>query len=187
MRRDGARQLLHRAASRIIERGRARNHVAVHVAATAERGDERVIDAAKQRLHLGLADPVELKALSRGDAKRIVGVLAAQVVHGEILVGGEFAARKLEPNHEHVRLADAGLVAVLAGVPVFLLVAAVELDELGVGLADVIEGSIGEFFRDGAAEESRVFFHALDGGQFDRGFGDGLCGHGRNFHARVCR
>ena len=57
-------------------------------------------------LRLRLQDAVELDALPAGEAQRAVGVLAGQLVHGQVLVRRQPAAGDLAADHEHVVLAQ---------------------------------------------------------------------------------
>ena len=116
----------------------------------------------------GLQNPVELEALTRGDAQRAVAVLAGDVVHREVLVRRQFPARHLEADHEHVRLADAGLAAALAGVAVFLLIAAVEFDEALVHVVELLNGGIGHLLRQRTAKVPPLFLVAFNRGQLRR-------------------
>jgi len=76
----------------------------------------------------------------------------------------------LAAHHEHVVLADALFLAALPGVAVFLLVAAVELEELLVVLGEVV-GILGQLVGDGAAELPAVFLDVLGGGALGGGLG----------------
>ena len=95
--------------------------------------------------------------------------LPADVVHREVLVRGQLPAGQLEPDHEHVRLADAAFDAVLAGVAVLLLVAAVELDEALVRVAEVVERRVGELLGERAAEVAALGLVPLDRGELRLG------------------
>src|SRR5207245_9914156 len=70
----------------------ARHHVADHVAAGAERRDERVVHGAYCRLEIALQDAVELVALTRRHAQWAVAVGVSQLVDHAILSGAQHAA-----------------------------------------------------------------------------------------------
>ena len=56
--------------------GRGRGeHIAVHVAARGERGEQRFVDGFDDRAQVGLEDAVELDGLARGDTQRVVAML----------------------------------------------------------------------------------------------------------------
>ena len=81
---------------------------------------------------------MKLNALPGREAQGAVAVLVRDGIDGEILSRGHASAGNLAADHEHEVLADALLLAVLAGVAVFLLIAAVELEELLVVLTEMI-------------------------------------------------
>ena len=120
------------------------------------------VDAGDGLLEVALEDAVQLDALPAGEAQRAVGVLAGEVVHAEVLLGGEPAAGDLAADHEDVVLAQPLAAPGLAGVAVLLLVAAVELDQVLVRVVELV-GAGGQFLGDRAAQPAAVF---LD--QFDR-------------------
>ena len=100
-----------------------------------------------------LQDAVELDALPRREAQRAVARTCRQMSSiARYWSAVSFPPGILQPDHEHVRLADAGLVAVLAGVAVFLLVAAVELDEALVDLAEMLDRGIDQLLGERAAK-----------------------------------
>ena len=61
-----------------------------------------------------------------------VGMGPGDVIERQVLLGGDTAPRNPATNHEHVRLAGPFTMAVLAGVAIVLLIAAVKLDELRI-------------------------------------------------------
>ena len=125
---DAAGHLEHLIAQPAGERRRAAHHVALHVAAGAERRDERVVQLADRSLQVALHHAVKLVVLSRRDPQRAVAVAARQLVEHEVLPGGEDAARDLAADHEGVVGLEAGIAALAARVAVVLLVDAVELE-----------------------------------------------------------
>jgi hypothetical protein len=108
---------------------------------------------------------VELAALAGGEAQGAGGVAVGQVVEGEVLVRGDFAAGDLAADHEHVVLADALLGPPLAGVAVLLLVGAVELQQILAGVGQARDGA-GQVFRDRAAELPAGFLDGFERRQF---------------------
>ena len=78
-------------------------------------------------------------------------VLAGQIVHGEILVRRDPAAGNLATDHEHIMFAEPLGAAALAGVAVFLLIGAVELEQLFVLFAEAV-GVLPQFVGDAAAQ-----------------------------------
>ena len=108
---------------------------------------------------------MKLNPLPAGEAKRAVGILARQVVHGQVLGGGQLAAGDLAADHEHVMLADASFGAVLAGVAVFLLITAVELDQVLVAVVEVV-GVADQSQGDGPAQVLAGLLGSLRAGAF---------------------
>ena len=120
---------------------------------------ERVKQLTGKEPHKGV-NPDEVVAIG---AAIQGGVLAGEVVHGEVLLRGQVAARNLAADHEHVMLADARLGAVLTRVAVLLLIAAVKLDEVLVAIAQVI-GVAEQCQCDGAAQSATIFLGDFDAG-----------------------
>mmetsp|Transcript_40551 Transcript_40551/g.88644 ORF Transcript_40551/g.88644 Transcript_40551/m.88644 type:complete len:334 (-) Transcript_40551:1265-2266(-) len=83
-------------------------------------------------LHVALEDPMDLPGLPRGDLQRPVRVLVADVVHGYPLLCSAVSPRHADADHEAEGILDAQFLALLAKIPVILLVAAVGFDELGI-------------------------------------------------------
>ena len=72
---------------------------------------QAVVDPRDGFLQVALEHAVELDSLSRGEAEGPVGVGAGQIVHGQVLLGGQLSAGNLAAHHEHVVLADAFLAS----------------------------------------------------------------------------
>ena len=146
-----------------FDRIRTREHVAVDVAAGRDGIDQRGVDRRHGHLELGFDDAVELERLPRRDAQRPVGMAAGDLVQREPLRRRADAARQPRANHEAVRGLELLLAALLADVAVVLLVAAVELDQHGVVLADRAGQRIGEALDQRATQQPAVALDALDG------------------------
>src|SRR5262249_15018039 len=144
-------------------RGGASHDVALHVAAGAQRAEQAGVDAGDRLLQMALEDAVKLDALPGSEAQRAVAVVASQPIHGEVLRRRYTAARYLATDHEHVVLADALFAAGLAGIAVFLLVGAVELEQLLVLIVEMIGVRV-KLFRDAAAQVPAAFFDGFDRG-----------------------
>ena len=97
---------------------------------------ERGVDRLHRRLELGLDHPVELERLARRDAQRAVRVTACNFVELQPLRGRADAARQSGADHEAIRRLELLAPALVADIPVVLLVAAVELDQDGVVVTD---------------------------------------------------
>ena len=127
--------------------GRGRGeHIAVHVAARGERGEQRFVDGLDDRAQVGLEDAVELDGLARGDAHRVIAVAGRQIVEHAPLIGRHHAAGNAAADHHDVFLAG------LAQVAVILLVGAVKLQELVVVLGKMIGARVVQRRGDGARE-----------------------------------
>mmetsp|Transcript_82454 Transcript_82454/g.148809 ORF Transcript_82454/g.148809 Transcript_82454/m.148809 type:complete len:467 (+) Transcript_82454:1280-2680(+) len=107
-------------------------HVTANVAAGRDGVHASLVDGAHAALDVPLHNAVELPGLTSGDLQRAVGELAADVVHGQPLLSCAVAARQADSDHEAEGVLHAQLLSLLAHVTVILLVAAVELDHLGV-------------------------------------------------------
>ena len=83
-----------------------------------------------------------------------------KVVHRQILLRGQPAARDLAAHHEHVVLANPFLLAVLAGVAIFLLISAVELKQLLVLLGEMV-GVVQELKADAPAQVPAVLLDSF--------------------------
>jgi hypothetical protein len=106
---------------------------------------------------------VDLKGLSRGDAKRSTSKSSRQRVHRQPLRRGEDAARDAHTNHELVSGLQLLLAPFLAHVPVILLVRAVIADELAVVVVHRACHGIGDAVENRAAQIVAVKLHGLGG------------------------
>ena len=78
-------------------------------------------------------DAVKLNALPSRQAQRVVAVLRGELVERQILLGREQTAGQFQADHAHIVLGDPRLGAIFARVAIFLLIAAVKLQQvLGV-------------------------------------------------------
>src|SRR5207248_5564302 len=135
--REATRHLEHLVPQPAGQRRRARHYVAHHVAARAERGDQDVVQSANRRLEVALQDAVELVVLTRGHAQRAVAVPVRQLVEQEILPVRKRAARDLAADHQLVRRLLIRAPPLPPAVAVLLLVAPVELEQLGARVRQV--------------------------------------------------
>ena len=142
-------------------RSGASHDVAFDIAAGAQRAQQTGVDPRNGFLQIAFQDAMKLNPLARRETKGAVGISAGQLVHGEILLGGEPAAGNFATHHEHVVLAHAVLLAVLAGVAILLLVGAVEFEQLLVGFAKVIRVRC-QFLGNRAAKLPARFFRSFD-------------------------
>ena len=165
--RQQARRDLARHGERLIaqptgQRRRAAHHVALHVAAGAERRDQRVVQGADGSFQVALHHAVKLVVLSRRDPQRAVAVAPRQLVEHEILIGGEHAARNLAADHEGVVRLEAGIAPLAACVAVVLLIDAVELEQLR-GRVFEMAGVGGELRGERAAQPAARLLDLFDG------------------------
>jgi hypothetical protein len=128
-------------ARRRVGRSRSRHHVAVHVAARRQGGEQGIVDPVHQLPHARLQHAVELDALARGEPQRVVAVPRRQIVEDDPLRRRHHPARNPAPHHHHV------LLARLAEIAVVLLVDPVELQKLFVIRGKVILRGIGQGLR----------------------------------------
>ena len=105
-----------------------------------------------------------LHALAGGDPQRAVGQLAGEVVHGQVLLGGEHPAGDGGPDHADVVEAGLGPGPLAAHVPVVLLVDAVELQHDLVVVVEAVAG-IGQFAGDRPPQLAAAVLDGLDLGQ----------------------
>ena len=133
-------RLLQFAAHRTVKRGWTRHDISRYVAAGHQGGQQALVDAGNGGFQVVFQHSMKLYALAGREAQGAIGIFAGEIVDGQILSGSEAAAGELAADHEHMVLADAGFRSVLAGVAVFLLIGAVELEKLLVGLGEVIDG-----------------------------------------------
>ena len=119
--------------------------------------------AGDRRLQVRLQHAVELEALPRGDAQRAVGVLARRCRPSRG-TGPRSASRPGACSRimNMYALPTPAFDAVLAGVAVFLLVAAVELDEALVRRRSGVDGRVGELLGERPAEEPALDLVPLD-------------------------
>ncbi len=106
---------------------------------------------------------MELEGLARRDAQRAVGVAACDFVELQPLRGRADAARQAGADHEAVRGLELLAPALVADVAIVLLVAAVELDQDGVVLADRAGQRILQALDQRAAQVAAVALDAFDG------------------------
>mmetsp|Transcript_51627 Transcript_51627/g.154270 ORF Transcript_51627/g.154270 Transcript_51627/m.154270 type:complete len:398 (-) Transcript_51627:480-1673(-) len=126
-----AHDLLHEFAAADRRVGGAQN-VAADVPASCDGVHASTVDPAHGILHVALEHAMELPSLAGRDLEGSVCVALRDVVHGKPLLSRAVAARQAHTDHEAEGVLDAEFLALLAEVAVVLLVAAVELDELGV-------------------------------------------------------
>ena len=113
----------------IRERLRAAHDVALDVATSAQRRQQRLVDAADRLFDVALEDPVQLEILPGGDAQSSVGPPAADLVVGDVCVSRNHATGNPSPNHQLVVLVQAFRPRFLAAVAVVLLIDAVKFEQ----------------------------------------------------------
>ena len=118
------------------DRLRAAHDVALDVAAASQCRQQSVIDRSDGFLDVAFDHAVELKVLAGRHAQRSVGPAPADVVVGDVCVGGHDTARNTRPDHQLVVLVQPLGASLLTAVPVVLLVDAVELEKLLGGVAE---------------------------------------------------
>ena len=113
---------------RVVDRGRAAQHISLDVATGRQGRQQAFVDAADRRLQVVLEHAVKLKLLARRDPQAAVADGLGKLVTGEILAGRQASAHHAHSYHELV----GGLLAFLLQRPprvaVVLLVRAVKLE-----------------------------------------------------------
>ena len=130
---------------RVSGRGR-RENVAVHVAASGERGEQGLVDFFDERLQASHHNAVELDALARGDAQSVIAVIRRELIKDAVLLGRHDAAGNPAADHHDVFLAG------LAQVAVVLLVGTVKFQELVIVLGEMVVRRIVERGGNGAGQ-----------------------------------
>jgi len=131
---------------------RAGHGVARHIAAAAVGTDPALVQRLDQRLHIGLADAVELEILPGGDPDGVVAIGRRQIIGQQILLGSQTAARELGAYHELPGAIQSLLLALAARVAVILLVGAMELQQLVCALGDIGGAEIGQLVEQEATQ-----------------------------------
>jgi len=156
LRQGDAAAILEDLFPRLCVGGRGRcEHVAVHVAARGERGEQRLVDALDHRAQAGFQYAMKLDGLARGNTQRIVAILGRQPVEHAPLIGRHHATGDAAADHHDVFLAG------LAQVAVILLVGAVKLQELVFVLGKMVGVRVVQRRGDGAGERRRRFLDDL--------------------------
>ncbi len=145
-----------------LQRIGSHQYVAIDVAAGGDGVDQRAVDRLQRRLQLALDDAVELERLARGDAQAVVGEARGDGIHLQPLLGADHAARRACADHEAVVGLEQTAAAFIAHVAVVLLVAAVKLQQYGVGFGDGAGDRIGQTLDQGAAQAAAVCLDGLD-------------------------
>jgi hypothetical protein len=149
-----------------LHRVGAGHDVAIHVAAGGDGIDQHGVHRLHGLLEVLLDHAVHLERLARSHAKGARRVRAAQAGQGQPLRGCDHAAGQARADHEAVGGLEFLVFAFGTQVTIVLHVAAVELDELRVRLADGAGERIVQAFDQRAAQAARRFLDL-----FDRGFG----------------
>src|SRR5579872_2416209 len=95
-------------------------------------------------MHIALEDTMQLEALARCDAQRSVPIAFGKFIFYQVLFSGQHTTGNTRTHHELIGLIHAGL-ARMAEVAVFLLINAVELDELHLGFGEA-RAILSQFF-----------------------------------------
>ena len=146
-----------------LHRVGGRHDIAIHVAAGGDGIDEHGVHALHGRLEILLDHAMQLERLARGQAQRTRAVRARQLAERQPLLGRADATGQARADHEAVGRLELLMLALGAQVAIVLHVAAVELDELRVGVADGAGQRIGETFHQRAAQAARRLLDDLDG------------------------
>ena len=141
------------------------DHVAHIVATGGKRGQPRRVDPTDHVAQSFLTHTVVLEGLARGDAQAAARVTHGQLIEVEPLLRAQHAARQAHAHHELVVGLELLTTTLIAQVTIILLVTAVELQQLGVGLADCSGRGIGQSAGDGATQETAVCLDVLEGGK----------------------
>jgi len=160
--RQPLRPLEHLGLERAAAGMAAGRDVSVDVAAGSDGVDQRGVHRGDGRLQLALDDAVHLEGLAGGHAQRAVGELVGDRVHREPLARRRRAARQARADHEAVGGLELLQPAFLAQVAVVLLVAAVELDQLGVVLAQRAGQWVGDALGERASQQAAGGLDLLD-------------------------
>ena len=135
--------------------------VAVHVAASRDGVEQRVVHGGQRRAQVALDDAVELDRLPGGEADGAVGPLPRDLVQLQPLLGADAPAGDAEAGHEADGRLHALAPALRSQVAVVLLVEAVELRQLRVVLGQSAGDDVAHAFGDGAAERAAAGLDAL--------------------------
>ncbi len=131
---------------------RRAQHVAVHVAAGGDGGQQHVVDAADRILQVPLQHAVELKRLPGGHPDGALAMIAGQLVELQPLLGRDDAAGDPGTHHETVSRLQLLPGPLRADVAVVLQIGAMELGEAGVVFRDGAGQRVGQPLGDGAPQ-----------------------------------
>ena len=146
-----------------LDRVGAGHDIAIHVAAGGDGIDERGVHRLHGLLQILLDHAVHLESLARGQAQRPGGVGAGELRQRQPLLRRHHAAGQARADHEAVGRLELLVFAFGAQVAIVLHVAAVELDELRVGLADGAGQRIRQALDQRAAQAARRLLDDFDG------------------------
>jgi hypothetical protein len=149
---DPLRPLVNLPMQRRRDRVGVAEHVAVHIAAAADRVDHDLVDPADHRGDVALEDAVVLEALTRGQAQTAAGQLAADPVDRQPLGRGADTARQARAQHEAEIGLEILLAPLLTEVAMVLLIEAVKLADLGVVRAHGAGQRVGQTLAERAAQ-----------------------------------
>jgi hypothetical protein len=146
----------------VLDWGRARHHVTLHIAAGSQCRQQRIIDPLYSRFQVGLDDTMQLETLPSGYSQRSVAVFIAQIQVIEELFCGHLSAGNRGTNHENVLLPFGSpiLLFVLAMVTVVLLVDSVRFEQL-FGVSTECRLCL-QFFSQRTTQLVAVFLQNLD-------------------------
>src|SRR5260370_11712871 len=83
-------------------RSRTSHHIAVHIAAGRQRGQENFIDSVDGRPQITFEYAMQLKPLACSYAQRVVCILSCQVILDKVLFGSQYTAGATRAYHELV-------------------------------------------------------------------------------------
>src|SRR6516162_3567823 len=124
--------------ARLVMRRRASHDIPLDIAAGAERCQKTGINPGDSFLQILLENSVKLNSLSAGKAECAICIRLSQCVNGQVLFGSESPAGDPAADHKHIVLAESVAGPILARVTIFLLVAAVKLDQLLVLFGEMV-------------------------------------------------
>ncbi len=144
-------------------RTRAREDVAVDVAAGGDRVDQGRVHRRDRGLEVAFQHAVQLEGLARGQSQRAVGMTRRQRIERQPLRRRAVAAGQARADHEAERRFQLCVATRVDTVAVVLLVGTVELQQVLVVLGDSAGHGVGEAFHDRAAQAPARGLDALDG------------------------
>ena len=164
--RQAARPVVHLGVHPGKQRIGRNQDIAIDVTAGGNGVDQAGVDGLQGGFEFALDDAVKLEGLARGQAQRVVGEADGDGIQRQPLFGRDHATRSARANHEAVVRLQFLLATLFAQVAIVLLVAAVELDDGGVVLADGAGMAVRKALDQAAAQEAAALLDGFDVGRF---------------------